>query len=728
MVAIKPNSNAPAVTDIEIVREANECYKLAKDWQGVQDQRSNEDRKFANADARNAQQWPTKIYNDRAGPDGDDLPCLTINTTRVHNDMIINSMSKNGYGIKIRPTGGKASYKSAQVMQSLVNRIENISKFGAVKRKISEHQVDGGIGYVLIETAYVSDKSFDQEIYLLAAQDPSGVMLPPWIKETDGSDAEWGLLCERQSRRAFNRKYPQYANKIGSGTTDSVFSDWISEKEIMLVKYYRRKGTDDTFIWYKLPDGTAVEKLASEIREESGDDIYKALMDDIKEGRIEGKTRPTTNNKMEWFLIAGDQIVDQGDWAGKYVPICRCVGRETVIDGTLDRKGHTRPLIDANRMLNYNASMAVEIVALQPKSPFMAPARSIEGQEQYKELNIKGFPVLLYNDIDEEAPVGMQKIDAPQRINPPTASEAHVLGMQQAERQMMMISGQFQAQMGQNDGQSASSGRAINERQEQGDTATYHFPEHQGDMLRYIGTQLLDLIPKIYDTERVLHIEDDHGEKYWIKVDPKQEEVLEDLKHEKEDENAIKLALNPAKGEYECVSDPGPDYASQRQEAWNAISLIVQQNTELAATIGDLLFKYGDFPGADEIAERLLKEIKANKPYLFDENLDPQLVTLQEQNKRLVSLNAELMEKIGHEKLKTKGYNEKRDIDAFNAETQRMKTTIEFITKTMLTPQLKAQLEHELTKSAQEDIFSMIRESNQEAIDAQDREDEGGRA
>ena len=36
----------------------------------------------------------------------------------------------------------------------------------------------------------------------------------------------------------------------------------------------------------------------------------------------------------------------------------------------------TRSLIDPNRMLNYNASVGVEIVAYQPKSPFMAEVQS----------------------------------------------------------------------------------------------------------------------------------------------------------------------------------------------------------------------------------------------------------------------------------------------------------------------------------------------------------------
>src|ERR1700731_858702 len=132
----------PVPGDPGIVLEAVDRWHACKDWQGVQDERIREDIKFANADPRNAQQWPTKIYQQLRGGE-DNMACLTINKTRGHNDLIINQLSKNNYGVKIRPTGGKATYESAKVMQSTIKRVEDISRFGSVRRKIAEQQVDG---------------------------------------------------------------------------------------------------------------------------------------------------------------------------------------------------------------------------------------------------------------------------------------------------------------------------------------------------------------------------------------------------------------------------------------------------------------------------------------------------------------------------------------------------------------------------------------------------------
>ena len=172
-----------AVEDDDVVKEAYERFDACKDFQGKEDEKARDDIKFANADPVNQWQWDPDVLDRRAGENGeDDLPCLTINVTRVHNDLIINSMSKNRYGVKIKPTGGVATYESAKVFQSLVNRIESISKASAQYRKVAEHQVDGGIGYIIISTDYVSERSFNQEIYLRAARDPTGVYLDPGRK------------------------------------------------------------------------------------------------------------------------------------------------------------------------------------------------------------------------------------------------------------------------------------------------------------------------------------------------------------------------------------------------------------------------------------------------------------------------------------------------------------------------------------------------------------------
>lgn len=712
-----------ADTETEIVREAIERWKDISEWQGTSDERARQDIKFSHGDARNAWQWPDKIYAQRTGGDYD-LPALTINKTRVHNDIVINEMSKGGFGLKIRPTGGKASAKSAEVMMSLVRRIQNVSRYQTHRRRVAEHQVDGGVGYMVLETRYTSNRSRNQDIYLSAPRDPTAVFLDRWIKEPDGSDANFGFLFERMPRREFNRKFPQWVGKVGhSALTKEFVATWLTDREIILARYYRKVQKRDRYIWYRDENGVDVEKLESEIKadtrgEETGLEIYRELMRQIREGDIDGGTRRVFDDQVEWYLIAGDTIIDSGDWPGKYIPICRAVGREIVIENELDRKGHTRALIDAQRMLNYAASCSVESVAMQTRAQWLAPARAIDMEGPWKDSNIKNYTVLPYNDIDDVAAEGLQQVAPPQRLDPPRPAPGWLQVGQDAERHMMMASGQFQSQLGQPDGgQTAISGKAIGQRQEQADTATYHYTEHLSDMDRHVGTQLLDLIPKVYDTKRTLQVLDAKGELYWIMIDPDQQEALGDLGKLRQQGEAVQLALNPSVGEYECVSDPGPSWATQREEAWDAISMILVQAKELVGVVGDLLFKNADFPGAEELQDRMKREIRANKPYLFEAGIDPQTQLLQQQLQMATATNADLMGQLADQKLQSRGRDEKRDIDAFRAETERMRAIVEAIAKVALTPQQRAQMEHDIAMQSREHVFGLVEETNKANLD-----------
>jgi hypothetical protein len=99
------------------------------------------------------------------------------------------------------------------------------------------------------------------------------------------------------------------------------------------------------------------------------------------------KTREVIRKKVKWCKIVGDEIVEKKDWAGSTIPIVPVIGQETRIEGEMDRKGHIRCMIDNQRMLNYNASAAIEYGALQSKTPWIASAAAIEGQDAWATAN-----------------------------------------------------------------------------------------------------------------------------------------------------------------------------------------------------------------------------------------------------------------------------------------------------------------------------------------------------
>ena len=241
------------------------------------------------------------------------------------------------------------------------------------------------------------------------------------------------------------------------------------------------------------------------------DEIPDELRDQVKPLIV--KSRDIAEPKIEWFKLAGDRVIDREEWLGKYIPIVPFIGEETVIAGEMDRKGHTRSQIDAQRIYNYWASAAVEQVALQTKSPYVARADAIEGrEEQWATANVKNWSVLVYNSLDEQG----NPIQRPEREPPPQMAQAYIQGMQIARQDLMSVTGQYQAELGMPSNE--RSGIAIQQRQRQGDTATYHYIDNQAKGIRQIGrilhrphSQDLRCAPGRHDAGRGWHREQGAG-------------------------------------------------------------------------------------------------------------------------------------------------------------------------------------------------------------------------
>ena len=160
--------------------------------------------------------------------------------------------------------------------------------------------------------------------------------------------------------------------------------------------------------------------------------------------------------------------------------------------------------------------------------------------------------------------------------------------------------GQYDASLGQKSNE--TSGRAILARQREGDTATYHYVDNLGRMVRHLGRIILDMLPTVYDTERVARIlGEDESEKF-AKLDPESPEALQEMQDE---QGEITKIFNPHIGVYDVVTTSGPSFTTRRVEAAQAMTEMTQANPTLWGVIGDLLVQNMDWPGAHEMSERL---------------------------------------------------------------------------------------------------------------------------
>lgn len=645
--------------DDKILQEAKDRFKLVEDWESEARKNFVFDMQFANGDSTNLYQWPDQVSNDRGSTN---RPCLTVNKTKQHCLQVINDQRQNQSQVEIRPVGNGASYEAAKVFEGIVRHIEYNSNAQDAYSNACYNQVIGGIGWWRITTDYAHDDSFDQEIYIKRVKDTLSVYLDPDIQEADGSDARYGFVFKEVPRDQFILEYSEYQASseapLGGGSYDS--DGWQTKDHVRVAEYFRRTTKSDKL--HELDNGMTVRE--SDVKDAEAN--LPGMMGTLAQHSV--RTRDVERPTIDWYLIAGNQIIEKKEWLGKYIPLVRVVGEETVINKVLDRSGMTRPLLDPQRIYNYWTSSAVEFVALQSKTPYVTPVEAIAGyEENWANANLENKAYLPYNGLNEAG----QPIPKPERAPPPMMSQAYLDGLKLAAGEMQMVSGQYEANMGQKSNE--VSGTAVEARQRQGENATYHFITRFGQAIRYTGRILVDLIPKIYDTKRVVMILAENGDQSMVDLDPNHPDAhqkMQDRDDPEFDPRAISAIFNPNVGQYEVEADIGPAYTTRRQETFNAISQIIKVNESLSPIIGDLLFKAADFPMADEIAERLHRMVPKQA---LGGAPDPQIEQLQHMLAQQHQLMAKQTEELSIAKMKLADSSSKADLDNYRAETDRMK-------------------------------------------------------
>jgi uncharacterized membrane protein YkoI len=217
------------------------------------------------------------------------------------------------------------------------------------------------------------------------------------------------------------------------------------------------------------------------------------------------------------------------------------------------------------------------------------------------------------------------------------------------------------------------SGKAIMARERQTDTGTYHYVDNLARAIRHITRQIIGLVPKIYDTQRVARIMGEDGEPDSAKIDPMQAEPVKKIV----DQNGIEIdkIYNPSVGTYDVMVTTGPSYMTKRQEALESMGQLLQGNPQLWAVAGDLFIKNMDWPGAQEMAKRFAKTID---PKLMDDgDKDPALQAAEQQMqamaKEMENMHSMLQNVSKSIEMKDIEIKENANlIKAFDAETKRI--------------------------------------------------------
>ena len=503
---------------------------------------------------------------------------------------ITNDMRMNKPSVKVRPIDDEADPEIAKLYEGLIRNIEqqSFASGGNAYVRAGENQVICGQGNFRIITEYADDDTFDQDIRIRPIRSGTAVVWDEDAESPTRDDAKRCWILTWMSKNLFDETYPGKSDLSWETPQNrSWYSYWYRRDEILVAEYFYKEPKKKT-LW-RMADDRVID--VTDLDDEAREAMVRAQAEEAEALGMPmpplPEAREVDSSKVMRAVINGGSILEEPrEWPGRYIPVINVMGEEVFLNDSRNVRGLIRTAKDSQRMINYHNSAAIEHVALSPKQPYLGTTTQFAGLEgEWQLANRQNSPYLRYK-ADPQAPGPPTREGGPQI---PTAlmalKEQAVQGLQRSMNIFPSATGEMSEEV---------SGVAIHKRDMQGDVANFHFHDNLNAAITYCGKQLLDLIPRIYDGERIIRIlgEDDAEEMVEINV--------------LEPDGSIKNDL--AAGKYDVLMVPGPSFTTKRQEAAEGMTKFIQAAPDQATLIMDLLVKNLDWPGADEIYERMRKQ------------------------------------------------------------------------------------------------------------------------
>lgn len=624
------------MTSQDMLKDARAAFDLAREHEAENRREALDDIRFA----RLGEQWPGNVRRDR---ELDGRPCLTINRLPAFIRQVVNDARLNKPAIVCHPVDSGADPETAEIFNGLIRNIEQSSDAEVAYDTALDFAVTCGFGYFRINTRYTRDDAFDQDLVIERVANPFSIYGDPASTAADSSDWNTAFVVDTLSKADFQARW-KGADPVDwtSDAYTGLSGPWVEGERVMVAEYWRREAVMRSIV--ALSDG---QVMALDLYEQQ-----KAVFDALGVSVV-GRPRQIPSHKVVQRIMTGAEVLETVDWAGKYIPIVPVYGEELHVDGRRRLRSLVRDAKDPQRMFNYWRTTSTELVALAPKAPFIGRKGAFETDAaKWSTANVQTHAFIEY---DGPEPPMRQPFSGV-----PAGALQEALN---ASDDMKSIMGLHDASLGARSNE--TSGRAIMARQREGDVSTFHYVDNLSRAIRHAGRILIDLIPRVYSTPRVLRVLGASGEARLAPVNQKFEAQAEDAAGEV---RKIEKIYDLGAGKYDLTVRSGPSFTSRREEAASQMIELIRAYPPAAPMIGDLLAKNLDWPGADEIAQRLSAmlpgQLKGVAPEV--EQAKAQIAKFAQALQAAGAKIAALEQDRSHEVRKL-------EIDAFEAETNRMR-------------------------------------------------------
>lgn len=726
----------------KLVERALEFFKVASTAEEAQRQRELVDLQFDRA--LREDQWPANILTERDGTIASDgsivgaRPCLVIPKLDQPVQQVVNEARNARIAVMIKPKSN-SKVETANVVNGLYRSIQVTCGAHVVRIGALERAAKCGRGFYRVNKAYANDGDLDLDIVISRILNQGSVYLDPFAQEPDWSDGMGAIITNDLPFDEYKRRYSK--SKMANFTEDQLSSTlnrmpgWVAGEEsarlIRIAEFFYVE--IETRARYYIP-GVGY-KWADELKGVTPDPAWRKRDVEIR--------------NVKWCIVNCEEVLEEEDWDGRYIPIIPVIGKEYNIDGDRCFKGIVSNSKDAQRSYNYMRSAQVEAVGLAPKAPYIMAEGQDEGYEaMWDQLNTKNYTRLKYKPLDYEGHL----LPPPQRNVAEPAIQAISMAVNMADNDIKATTGRFDPSLGR--ARADQSGKAINLLKEAGENTTGNYLENLTSIsMRYEAKVVLDLIPKVYDREgrrlRVLG-EEDQDDKDVIVNQPMVETpqgpmpapppgMMQQLggmvgraMGRPQPKPPKMIDLRDFEGDVEI--SVGKSYDTQRDQNADLIRTIIEAAPGLTPLLADLLIENMDSP----IAKRAAARIRKSNPMLQGEEgeeQDPQ--ALQAKLQALQAQHQELTQALEQtsEELKTQKF--KVDADAklkqFEAQSRERVANLQ-VNAAMQQAELKAKTDYDIASmkiqadirqaeiKAQHDEEMVVREAAVGGIERQEQQ------
>lgn len=538
---------------------------------------------------------------------GKNRPVLTINRCKPVVDQVENEARSNPPGPQAHPVGGGADKDGADIIEGLIREYEyrsNADRAYITALRTAAARMRGAFE---LATEYVGERSLEQQMVVREIPNPDLVFYDPDSVGPCREDSMWQGKIKILSKEQLTAEYGLNLRVLNRSFVDRA-SGWMQDAAGW------RGDLATTNVWtggaksegpYYVCEFWRVEVTLIQLLQYS-DNILRFEDEPVPPG-VEPKVdedgkpigRKSPRRTVKKYLVTALDVLDETEWYGDIIPIFWVMGPEMWLKGECHRHSLISGALDSNRLLNYTATSAAEIVGSMTKAPFIGyvgqfDVTNAQGVNPWENSNGMLWPYMEVNPTFATDPsTGQNTVLPPPQRNSWEAPIARMLELMNfaAEQIKAATSVFFEPALA--SAKNAQSGSAIRALQAQTNIGTLNWQDSLHLAVGISYHQAAKVMRRLYDSQRVRTI-----------VRPDSSHEIAEINVEFQDENASpkKKRNNIVTGDYSIRVTSGPNFQTRQEKS-------VENLTEVFKIVPQLL-------GMPGIAAQFLRMMGEGNPQI----------------------------------------------------------------------------------------------------------------